>query len=184
MKFSFENDLEEIVASKKLIEIQLNGESSLNKVGYIVAVNKEFLTFADINPTGAFVFVSIYRMDDINAIKVETVYLSEFSKKITDDSIYEQALKLVENIEEYSFDGFISAFEGTKQIIEIDDENDDELSGRIVSHDDKVVVLDEYYAEYAQRFSRSYIRKSNITKISVGAPWLQTISRALTDRNL
>ncbi len=181
--FSYQSELKKIIDTKQLTQISFNTDSEF-KASYIVNANDEYLTLIEINPSATLAGIAICRVADIESIKVETLYLKEFMKMLPDDSLYQQAMKKIEHVKEFSFDGFASAFEKTDAVIGIACENDDTFAGRIVDHDDKVLVLDEFYVEYDHRFARSYIKLSTVSQISFEFPWLRTITRSLADKKL
>src|SRR5258708_29844277 len=107
------------------------------------------------------------------------MYIRGLVKLNTGSSLQQQALKNVENIKDFSFDGFISGFENTDTIVEVLYESDNASAGKITAHNKEVLVLDEYYAQNDQGLVRSYISRETITRISVDIPYLRIIARFL-----
>lgn len=182
-EFSFQNELKNIVDSRQLVEMVLDGEPDY-RVVYFLSADENFVTFAEINSAAGYVGVSICRMADITSISVDTIYLSELTKQIQGDSLYLQAKKAVESIETFTPSGFISALEDTKTVVELTTHARESIAGRIVGHDDTVLVLDEYSSESDRRIARTYFRFPEIVRIAVDVPWLRTISQSLLNKNL
>jgi hypothetical protein len=182
--FDFQTDLKRVIDSKLLVEINLGLGGNLNHVvAYIINANDDYLTFARISNDATLQGVTICLMRDIESIQTETKFIKELMKDITDDSLYQRVKKDIDKIKDFTFLGFISAFEATNTIIDITSENES-YTGRVFAHDDKILVIDEYYAEDDGRFARSYINPSIITSITVGGTWLKIIARSLADKGI
>jgi hypothetical protein len=153
-------------------------------VAYLLCANEEFLTFAEVSSSALFAGVIMCKLADVDALKTETIYLGELVKSITDDSLYQQAAKAIENISDFTFDGFASGFEGADTLLEIVDENEDTFVGRVMAHDENVLVLDEYYTENDRRFAHSYINFATIIRLGINVPWVRTVARSLADKNI
>lgn len=182
-KFDYQKELQRIIADKQLVEINLS-EAPTFKVAYILNANENYITYAEISSSATFSGVTICRTEDIDYISVNTIYLSELSKQITDNSLYQQAQQNVKSIEVFTPSGFISALEGTKTIVELTTENEVTIAGRITGHDKNTLVLDEYSSESDRCIARSYFNVRIIVRISLDVPWIRTISRSLEDKNL
>jgi hypothetical protein len=181
--FHFKSELQEIISNKKLVEITLDGAPTY-KVAYILAANDDYLTFAEVSSSASFSGVSMCRTKDINIISVDTIYLSELVKLIPGESLYLQALKNVENVTDFTPSGLITAVEGTKTLVELTTIDEEVIAGRIINHDDEIIVLDEYSSESDRRIAHSYYRVAHIIRISLDVPWVRTITRSLADKNL
>lgn len=182
-QINYFSELKKIADSKQLVEINLHGAPTF-KVGYILGSNEDFLTFAEVHSSAAYAGTIICRMEDIESIKTETLYLAELVKRIKDDSIYSQAIEDTKNIKDNTFDGFIASFISTDTIVEVTNTNEETYAGRLVGHDSDVLVLDEYYSEYPKRLAHTYLNKAYISRLAISVPWLITISRSLVDKNL
>ena len=102
---------------------------------------------------------------------------------MSDDSLYEEAIKEIENIKDFTFKGFFTAFEGTKKLVDINLESAG-FTGRVIGLDDAVVAVDEYYAEENTRFSRTFINPLTLVSVTVGGTWLKIIARSLVEKNI
>ncbi|MBI1872237.1 hypothetical protein HYS10_02330 [Candidatus Collierbacteria bacterium] len=182
-KFDFQTELKRIIDSRQLVEVNLHGAPTY-LVAYILSANDKYLTFAVVSSSATLTGVTICHMVDVDSISIETIYLSELAKQISDDSIYQQALKDVQNIKEFTFDGFASGLENTKTLVEITTDNDDNISGRIAGHSDDILILDEYSSESDRRIRRTYFNRETIVRISLDVAWIRTISRSLDDKNI
>lgn len=181
-KFNFQEELKRLIESKQLVELNLNLEGKLGHgVGYIIDANEEYITFARVTNDATLEGVTICLTQGIESIETETNFTKELAKDITNDALYQEAIKNVEKVKKFSFLGFVSAFENTPAIVDISSENQN-YTGRIIDHDDEMLVIDEYFAEDFGRFSRSYINPSIITSITVGGTWLKIIARSLSDK--
>lgn len=69
-------------------------------------------------------------------------------------------------------------------MIEITFNNEDYLSGIVVSFNDGHILINEYYAENDRRFAQSMIRKEDIFSLAVDLNWLKTVERSLKDKNI
>lgn len=183
VNFDYLNELNKLIDGRQLVEVFLNGAPTF-KVGYLISANENYLTLAEISSSATFSGVIICRMGDIDWISSESIYLSELSKQIADDSLYERALQNVKDIKKFTPSGFLDAFSGTDTIVELTDEDENTLAGRIVGYNETHIVLDEYYAEYNQRFARKFISAAIIIRLALDVPWLRTIAQSIADKNL
>ncbi len=182
--FNYQNELKKIVENKQLVQVYFHDTPSDYSVAYLLSADDDFITLAEIANTAAFDGVTIRHMSDVDIIKPDTIYLNELMKQITDDSLYQQAMKDVEGIEKFSFDGFISGLENTGTIVEILSTNGDNFTGKITGYDDEVLILEEYRSELPRTLSRAYIRLKVVAQISVDIPYLRIIARALADKSI
>lgn len=181
--FNYQDELKKLIKDRQLVEVSLHGAPTF-KVAYLLSANDDYLTFAEVSSSATFAGVVLCRMDDVDSIGTESIYTSELSKRITDDSLYNQALDNIKSIKKFTPSGFVKAFGGTETIVELIDVDENEFAGRIIGSGDKYILFDEYYSEYAQRLVRKYVNAANISRIAVDVPWLRTISRSLADKNL
>ncbi len=176
-KFSFQAELQKIISSKQLAEIRFQSKPDLFNVAYILSANEVYLTLAEIDPKAHFDGVCIYQVSDLSSIKVDTEYLKKFGKKIKDDGIYQRAIQGISTVKEFTFQGFISAFENTDTYVEILCGRQDTPAGKIVGHDEAVIVLDEISGKKQTSFTKTYIVRSTITRLSVDVPWVNKITQ-------
>lgn len=181
--FNYIDELKEIIKNRQLVEVFLHGGPTF-KVGYLLHVNEDYLTFAEISPSATFSGVILCRMDDIEWISSESIYLDELSKQITDSSAYDQALRNIESIKKFTPSGIVEAFSGTKKLIELTSEDETVIAGRIIGFDKQYLLVDEYYAEYSQRFARKFINAVMIIRMAIDVPWVRTIEHSLSEKSL
>ncbi len=181
-KFNYLDELKKIVDSKKLVELNLPQEEGV--VAYVLRVNEEFITIAEISASAILLAVSTYRLSDISQIKLDSIYLSEFSKMLTDKSLYLEAKKSIESMKDCSFNGFLEAFVGTETLVELADEKGDTFQGKIVSYEDDRIIMDEYYSQYDKRFARTIIKRDILVGFAVNTPRIRILSRVLAEKNL
>lgn len=182
-QFNIQNELKKIIDSKQLIEIDLRGIEELI-YAYLLKSNEEYLTLAVINANGMFSGVTICRMEDINLISTESNFINEMAKLVESDSVYLQSLKEIEDIEEFTFIGFVSYLEETKSVAAVTRDNQENIEGRIAGFDDMFMVIDEYAAGKDKKIARTYFPFSDITRISVGTILLKSTSKYLAENNL
>jgi hypothetical protein len=181
-KFNYRDELKKIIASKQLVEVNFRHDSE-HAVSYILNANDEYLTFARISNSATLQGVITCLTRDLESIQVGTTFITELSKDIQDDSLHTEASKLLENVKKFSFEGIVSAFEGTDTIIEVTTVDNDNFSGKVIALDDRAMVLDEYYPQDPGRFARTYLNPSLLLRVTVGGPWLKIISRSITNTN-
>lgn len=172
-----------VTKNKELVEISFHGDQTY-KVAYILGAADKCLLFAEVSSSGTVAGITICKTEDIDSVSLETIYISELIKQIPGDSLFNQAMKSIANVKEYTFDGFISAFENTKTIVEVTTDDENTFAGRIVEHSDETLVLDEYSSEMDRCLGHVYFNRSIISKLAIDVPWLRTIARSLADKNL
>lgn len=183
-KFDFQSELKTIIDKRQLVEIDLNMNGKLDHfIAYLIDVNEDYITFARISNDLALQGVTMCLLTNVQDIQVETKFVAELRKGISDDSLNEEAKKEVENVREFTFKGFFTAFEGTETLIDINLEGAG-FTGRVVGIDDSVVAVDEYYAEESTRFSRTFINPLTLVSVTVGGTWLKIIARSLVEKNV
>jgi len=182
-KFNYKDELKKMIDGKQLVEVNFRGDTE-HAVAYIMDVNDDYLTFARISNDATLQGVIICLTRDLESIQVETNFINELSKYVADDSIHGEALEILEKVREFSFEGIISAFEGTETLIEVTTVDNDNFSGKVIALDDTALVLDEYYPQDHGRFARTYLNPSLFLRVTVGGTWLKIISRSIADKNL
>lgn len=179
--FNYQSELKKIIDNKELVEITLTNSKSSHFKGYLLHADSEYLIFAAIGNEYVFQGVGIVRKSYLESIQVETHFVSQWKKGIKDDSIYAKAQKSISSIKEFSFEGFVKAFEGTETLVDVVTEVEN-YTGKIIGHDDEILVIDEYFAEYETRYSRAFINPANIQSITIDSPWLDLLKQAMADR--
>ncbi len=178
-KFNYKDELKKFIDSKQLVEVNFRGDKE-HAVAYIMDANDEYLTFARISNDASLQGVIICLTRDLESIQVETKFIDELSKDIGDDSLHNEALKALENVKKFSFEGIVSAFVGTETLIEVTTVDNDNYSGKVIALDATAMVLDEYYPQDPGRFARTYLNPSLLLRVTVGGTWLKITSRSLT----
>lgn len=180
---NYHAELQKIIDNHQLAEVHLHGVPTY-KVAYVLNVNEDFLTFAEVSSSATFAGVIICRMEDIDALKTDSLYLGELAKQLTDSSVYTQAIHTIEQLKKFTFDGWLAAFAGSTTVHEVVYGNEDSFAGRIISYNDDILLIDEFYADADRRFARTYINRDVITRLAIGVPWTRTIARSLIDKQL
>lgn len=152
-------------------------------VAYLLRASDEFITIAEISASMTLLAVSTYRLSEVELIKTESLYLDQFFKQVTDDSLYQRAQKAIELMNGCSFDEFFQSFTHTDTFVEIVKENGDSLQGKIIGYDDKVILLEEYYSQFERRFARSYVNRDIINCLAVDTPRLRILTKSIADKN-
>lgn len=181
--FDYQDELRKMIDNRQLVEVSFYGAPTF-KVAYLLSANEDYLTFAEVSSSGTFSGVILCRMNSVDWIASEAIYLTELAKQITDESLYKQAQESIKGIKKFTPSGFITAFAGTETIVEFTDEDENIIAGRIIGHGKQHILVDEYASEHHERVARKYIDIVGIARISVDVPWLRTITRSLADRKL
>lgn len=181
--FDYQAELQKMIENKQLVEVSFYGAPTF-KVAYLLNVNEEYLTFAEVSSSATFSGVILCRMNSIDWIASEAIYLDELSKRITDDSMYQQAQENIKSIKKFTPSGFLSAFAETQTIVELTDEDENIIAGRIIGYGKQHVLIDEYASEHHERVARKYVDVVGIARIAIDVPWLRTIALFLADRGL
>lgn len=178
--FSYIDELKKIITTKQLVEVNVHGDGE-HLVAYLLAANEEYLLFSQVTNDATFGGTTLRLTRDIESIQVETQFIKELSKDIDDDSLYQQAMKSIHGLKELSFEGIAELFEDSDTIISIKTVNDTLIAGKVIAHDDDILVIDEYYLQERERVARTYLNPSQIQYITIGSAWLQITQRAITD---
>jgi hypothetical protein len=182
-KFNYKDELKKMITTKQLVEVNLRGDGA-HAVAYIMDASDEYLTFARISNEAVLQGVMICLTRDLESIQIETKFISELAKDIKDDSLHQEAAKILKDVKKFSFKGIASAFEGTETLIEVTTVDKDNFSGKVIALDDDALLLDEYYPQDHGRFARTYLNPSVFRCITVGGTWLKITSRSIADKNL
>jgi hypothetical protein len=182
--FNFQTQLQELISERQLLEINFNLLEGLSHLkGYLLDVNDEYLLMASITNDLTLQGVTMCLRKDVISFQIETNFLMELQKGLTDDEVFQQAIAFTKKINATSFLGFISALECSPTLVTIVTETES-YTGRVISHDDEMLVLDEYYAEDTGRFARTFLNPSHIISITTGGAWLGIIERSLQDKQI
>ncbi|SRR3989344_3589862 len=182
-QFDYQAELKKIIDGKQLVQVNLKSDQGQFKVAYIINADNKYLTLIELANDATPFGVSVRLLEDIEMFKVESIYLGEFVKHVSDE-FYRLGLKSLENVKQFTFEGFASALEKTNKVAEILTENGDSVIGRVVGHDDGVLAFDEYLEDSEGRLARCYIKFDNIIQISIDIPHLKILARSLADKNL
>lgn len=182
--FNYFNQLKEFEAEQTLVEVHLIDAPDM-KVAYLLASNEEIIYFIEVGSDGGFSGLVLCYMENVESIKVESLYLEALSKQISKADVFQKAETYYRyQTDKWSFSDVLNYLQDNKFLVEVVDQNEKAIVGRVVAQDEMVLVLDEYYAENDRRFARAYINKNNITRVSYGSRWLNTIAQSLVDKNL
>lgn len=182
-KFDYQNELKRLMNSGELVSVRFRTSSDSFKAGYILEITPENLLLMEVDDVTKLDGVTLYRMSDITAVAIDTPYLREMKKQVPKDAIYPQVQLILRGLKKITFESFIELFEGTNQIVEIMTEDPNTWTGKIIAHDDSVVVLDEYDFGKVERSARSYIDLSQIGRMAIEIPYLKTISKIFENTN-
>lgn len=179
--FNLKAEIQKWINEKKLVQIHHSEHSQDFDVAYIFHLDNDYITFADLGTHGIYGGITICHLDEVNLFKTESIYLSQFAKKIKNDNIYQKALATLSKINKFTPEGLFISLRGEKDIVGLQYITGEDFGGRIVDFDEKTLILDEYNCENAQSFARTYLIIDKIVKIKLAADWLNTISQALFD---
>ncbi|MEP7167560.1 MAG: hypothetical protein ABI758_06720 [Candidatus Woesebacteria bacterium] len=182
-KFNYQDKLQEIIARRELVEVNLRADTD-HAVAFIMDANDEYLTFARISNDASLIGVVICLTSDLESIQVETTFIGELAKFIDAESLHNDALKVLEHVKKFSFEGVVSSCVDSEMVIEITTSDNQNFSGRIIALDHQAMVIDEYYPQDHGRFARTYLNPSIISRITMGGTWQKIISRSISDKNL
>lgn len=182
--FSMAEQIQSWIKNKELVQIHHSERSQDYDVTYILHFEDGYLTFINLGTTGVYRGIIVCHIDDVNLFKDRAIYLSEFAKKITDDKIYQQALSDLTDVKVFTPRGFFTALKGKKNIIGLEYDSGEDFGGRVIDLDDETLVLDEYACDIDKCFSRTYLKIDRVARVYLSADWLNTITRALDDKNL
>lgn len=180
--FDYYQELNRLIKDRQLVEIYLSGAPTF-KVAYLLHADADYLTFAEVGSNASFNGVTICSADDVDSVSTGTPYLNQLAEQL-DPAVYKQGLQHASLIKDFSFAGFVSAFAGTNTLVEVTQDNETVIAGRLIAQDDHVLALDEYSTDAPERIARTYISKDRIIRLSVDVPWTRTITRFLSNNNL
>lgn len=183
-KFKLATQIQFWIDNKQLVQIHNSERTADFDVAYILHFENNFLTFTDIGTDGKYGGIIMCHIDDVQLFKTESLYLQELVKKVDNDSIYQQAKEDIDGIDKFTPSGLLSTFKGEKTIVGITYSSGERFAGRVIDLSGPTLVIDEYGSEYDRRFSRTYLKAENITRIFLSFNWLKTIARSLRDKNI
>lgn len=170
---NFQKELQNIIESKQLIEVDLPADKGV--VAYVLRASDDFITIAEVSASMTLLAVSMYRLSDVELIRVDSIYLSKLVKQLPDDSLYQKATQIIEKMQGCSFDSFFETFAGKETLVELLKENGESLQGKIVNYSDTMITFEEYYTQYDSRFSRTFVSRNIINCIAIGTPRLRIL---------
>lgn len=176
--FNYKKDLKKLAKEKTLFEFCFRG-SDERALGFLFSINDEYLVFGKISKDATFLGTTVCLSRELESLHTDTKLLQVFSSRQEIEQLAEEAFLCIKDAKEASFTGFLSAFQGTDTLVCLETVDKTAFTGKVVAHDDEVLVLDEYYLEDATRFSRMYIFLSLIDSITVGGTWLKINADAL-----
>ncbi|MDR0300584.1 MAG: hypothetical protein LBI13_11000 [Streptococcaceae bacterium] len=152
----------------KLIELHLT-ESEEFTAAYILGTSSDYFAFAEIRNTGDFHGLTIASWTDVDVIKRDTLYLAELLKKIDINVIEKEVADSLLLVDSFSSLGdWINKLSGSEKIVGITYRgNVDDFAGKIVKHDDTMLLVDEYYSEYNSKFASSYLRLEEVSRLTI-----------------
>ena len=177
--YSFSDEIKRATSEKRLVELQLDKWQM--RVGYIIGFDSEYLMYAAVSPKVSLEEIAVIHLSSVTMIRLSGLYLDKFTKKVTSDNLFLAAKKTVLAVQKPTFDGFISAFAGKNILVEIDYGDEDKFACKIVAHDETSVMIDEYYSEQAECYSRTIIRKDRINRVAINLDWLIIIDEFLKE---
>ena len=174
----FQAELKKIMEDKRLVEIYFHRASSFG-VCYIISVNVEYITLAIIGHNEVYLGVAIFPMSEVESIAIDTTYLKSLEKLLADNSLYKKALNDVKDIEEFTFDGFISSIEeiGTYAELHLEDER---MFVKIVNYNDDILAVDEYADNRKGIIAHTYYKRADIVRMVFKTPSLRMVEIAQT----
>jgi len=170
--FNFQNELQKLVESKKLIAVRFRSVPEEFKVAYILNANSEFTTIAEITDTGGLDGVSIYPSDEISSLGFKTEYLDELETKV-DPSTLNRALANTATVKDFSFKGFAAAFANTDTLVEVEYETDFRPFGKITGYDDEGLYLEECDDEFDTSLASFLIKFPAVQCMSLDIPYMR-----------
>lgn len=177
--FNYQDELKRLIKNKELIEVDIRDDDE-RRTSYLFSINDEYLVFARVTNDATLGGVTICLTRDLGAIQTETRFCKALAANIKGNSLYDEALQYIQQVRQMNFRGFISAFKGSRTLLDIQT-IEGSFAGRVIDFDDDILVLDEYYVEEGLKASRTYLNQSSITSITVGSSWLKVVSSALPD---
>lgn len=182
-KINYQEELGKIIDTRKLVEVRFQSTPGEFKVAYILNIHKKFITLLEIDPKNSFDGVCMYRSEDVVSLKLDSGYLKKIEKNILKSTMYERALKDIESIQEFSFDGVVSLFEGTNEILDFACKNGNSVAGKVISNDADIVVIDGIDEDDLTHLSRCFLRFDAITRIGIDIPYVQDIIHPTISKN-
>ncbi|MEP7167714.1 MAG: hypothetical protein ABI758_07120 [Candidatus Woesebacteria bacterium] len=176
-RFSYKHDVQQLIEKRELVEFGLQGASTFGQ-GYILKYNDDFITITAVNPAYLYSGTSIFPTEQIEYLSVDTSFLREFAKRVDATAVYQEALQTIQTVKDFTFDGFISCFEGTQTYLEIATDEDSFVC-TIVGHDETIVAVDEYSQNNTQRIAHSYYPKARIKAILLNSSYAQLVQNFL-----
>lgn len=182
-KFNILSEIQELIQSKQIVEFDLNGIEYL-VYAYPLQANSEYITLGVVSPAGTLTGVTICRFEDVRLFSTKTIYIGEMTKLVEGESVRQQALKEIEDIEEFTFVGVASYLQQSKIVAQISIDHDETFDARIVGFDDAFMVCDEFMGGKDKRLARTYFPISSICRIVLSTPMLKATNQYLIENNI
>lgn len=182
--FNLHTQIQNWIDQKKLIQIHQDEDTAVFNVAYILKFENDFLTFVTVAVDGCFGKIIICHIDDVQLFKTDSIYLSEFSKKVDSEAIYQQAITNIAAIQKFTFIDILTNLQNKKTLITIAYGSGEEFTGRVINIDKSTLVIDEYGSEFDRCFARTYLKMSNVARIYLASNDIKTITRSLLDKNI
>ena len=129
-------------------------------------------------------FPSLLLTAVIARLQFDTIYLTEFSRRVDCQKIYQQTIADLEGIKKFTPSGIFSAYQGKKTLITVAYSSGEEFTGRVIGLSESTLIIDEYGAEFDRRIARIYLKIEEITRIYLGDNNLRTTTLSLASKNI
>jgi hypothetical protein len=181
--FNVQHELSQIIESKQLVEIDLEGVDQLI-YAYILKANEEYITIAVINLNGMLTGVTMCRFTDVNLFSTGNNYSNELTKLIDADSIYRQTDTAIEKIDRFTFEGIAAYLEDSRTVAMVTRDNQENIVGRLAGFDDEYIVIDEYVGGRNSKLARTYFPITDISQITISTALLNATNNFLAENNI
>lgn len=181
--FSFQDELQKIIDGKELTAVRFYVTPEEFKVAFVLHSDQEFTTLAEINELGEFDGVCMYRTEIICSWSTDTPYLNKL-KKILNPSALDQAVKDISPVKEFTFHGFVAAFENTNTLVEVAYKGNFKPAGKIIGHDEHALALVEIDENYTDPIAHSLIHFASVVRLSIDIPYMRETAAAFQKEKL
>ncbi len=178
-KFSYLEELQNIIDKHQLVEIYRRNSTSFGVV-QILHANDEFLTVVALSTNeNTYEGVAIFPISDVESITIETAYLNTLSKQVATESIFQQAMDEIKDIENFTFNGFIAYLEKSKRFAEISIGDRGGEIVKLTGHDSLVLAIDEYSESSKDTIAHTYYKIEDLVGIALNTPRIKILERFL-----
>ncbi len=179
--FNFQTEIQKIIENKQLAEVRFRDVPGEFKVAFILNINAEFITLAEVDNLGELDGIGMYFFDQISSINTSTLYLNRLKKNVT-ASVWEEAMKSIAGVTDFSFSGLAAFLEKKKKFVEVAYEADFMPVGKIVGYDNQALSFIEIDELHTQPIAHTVILLSAITRMSLDTPYIRDIETSLNKR--